>query len=86
MITLIFSLSGCGKKTINLDKYMTITATGYDTMGSASYEFDYDSDGKIRILDLVHVPYMPTDDELLSNTFKKDEVLEITSRYPLWYD
>ena len=54
MITIIFTLSGCGKKTINLDKYMTITATGYDTMGSASYEFDYDSfeadySGKIKI-------------------------------------
>lgn len=51
-----------------------------DPWGLVQVYFDYDSDGKIRILDLVHVPYMPTDDELLSNTLIKDEVLEMKDK------
>lgn len=34
------SLTGCGKTKVDLNKYVTIKAQGYDTMGTASYEFD----------------------------------------------
>lgn len=54
MATAIFILAGCGKTTIKLNKYVTITAEGYDSMGTASYEFDYDTfkkdySGKIKV-------------------------------------
>lgn len=50
---MMFALTGCGKITVNLDKYVTITAEGYDSMGTASYDFDYDAfkkdySGKIK--------------------------------------
>ena len=41
--TMMFALTGCGKTTVNLDKYVTITTEGYDSMGVASYEFDSDA-------------------------------------------
>lgn len=40
---MMFALTGCGKTTVKLDKYVTITAEGYDSMGTASYDFDYDA-------------------------------------------
>ncbi|MGN1197930.1 MAG: hypothetical protein ACI4TA_10035 [Acetatifactor sp.] len=50
---MMFALTGCGKTTVKLDKYVTITAEGYDSMGTASYDFDYDAfkkdySGKIK--------------------------------------
>lgn len=47
-------LTGCGMTTVDLNEYMSITSYGYDTMGRASYEFDYDQfeqdySGKIKI-------------------------------------
>lgn len=36
-------LTGCGATTVNLNKYITIAASGYDSMGTASYTFDYDA-------------------------------------------
>ncbi len=49
-----FSLAGCGKTTVNLNKYVTITAEGYDSMGRADYRFDTDAfnkdySGKIKL-------------------------------------
>lgn len=54
MLVAIFALTGCGKTTVKLDKYITINAAGYDSMGSASYMFDYDAfkkdySGKIKL-------------------------------------
>lgn len=51
---MMFALAGCGKTTVKLDKYVTIKAEGYDSMGTASYEFDYkafekDYSGKIKL-------------------------------------
>ncbi|MGN1105824.1 MAG: hypothetical protein ACI4RH_04170 [Huintestinicola sp.] len=33
-------LTGCGKTTINVNDYLTIDASGFDTAGKASYHFD----------------------------------------------
>ena len=49
----VFALSGCGSTTIDLNKYVTIEAEGYDSMGTVTYIFDYeafekDYDGKIK--------------------------------------
>lgn len=54
MSVFIFALTGCGKTTVKLNKYVTITADGYDSMGTASYEFDCDAfkkdySGKIKL-------------------------------------
>ena len=48
-----FALTGCGSTTIDLNKYVTIEAEGYDSMGTLNYTFDYeafekDYDGKIK--------------------------------------
>lgn len=48
----VFALSGCGSTTIDLNKYVTIEAEGYDSMGTLRYTFDHkafekDYDGKI---------------------------------------
>jgi len=40
---MLLAVTGCGKTTVKLDKYITITAKGYDSMGTASYMFDYDA-------------------------------------------
>lgn len=47
------ALSGCGSTTIDLNKYVTIEAEGYDSMGRLNVTFDYDAfekdyDGKIK--------------------------------------
>lgn len=39
----MFLMSGCGKTTVKLDDYVIITTEGYDTRGTATFEFDYDS-------------------------------------------
>ena len=49
----VFALSGCGSTTIDLNKYITIEAEGYDSMGTLRCTFDYeafekDYDGKIK--------------------------------------
>lgn len=49
----VFALSGCGSTTIDLNKYVTIEAEGYDSMGTLNCTFDYeafekDYDGKIK--------------------------------------
>ena len=54
MFVTMFGLTGCGKTTVNLDKYITVNVEGYDSMGTASYEFDYDAfendySGKIKL-------------------------------------
>ena len=51
---MIFALTGCGKTTINLNKYISISAEGYDSMGKAKYSFDSealmrDYSGKISL-------------------------------------
>ena len=53
MLVTMFGLTGCGKTTVNLNEYVTINVEGYDSMGTASYEFDYDAfendySGKIK--------------------------------------
>lgn len=50
----MFALTGCGKTTVNLNKYITIQCEGYDSLGTASYTFDYeafekDYSGKIKL-------------------------------------
>lgn len=50
---MMLALTGCGKTTVKLDKYVTITSEGYDSMGTVSYDFDYDAfkkdySGKIK--------------------------------------
>ena len=42
MITML-ALSGCGAKKISLNDYVTIEVNGYDSMGEATYSFDYES-------------------------------------------
>ncbi|MDE5679927.1 MAG: hypothetical protein K2I01_05785 [Lachnospiraceae bacterium] len=50
----MFALTGCGKTTVNLNKYITIECAGYDSLGTASFSFDYeafekDYSGKIKL-------------------------------------
>ena len=40
---MVFTLSGCGATTIDLNKYVTIEAGGYDSMGTLTSIFDYDA-------------------------------------------
>lgn len=35
-----FLMAGCGKTTVDLNKYITIETSGYDSMGMATYHFD----------------------------------------------
>ena len=47
-------LTGCGSTTVQLNKYVKIEASGYESMGTASYSFDYDAfekdySGKIKL-------------------------------------
>lgn len=47
-------LTGCGKTTVNLNKYIEIDVSGYDTVGTARAEYDYDAlrddlKGKIKV-------------------------------------
>ena len=49
----VCALSGCGSTTINLNKYVTIEAEGYNSMGTVRCTLDYeafekDYDGKIK--------------------------------------
>lgn len=49
----VFALTGCGSATIDLNKYITIEAEGYDSMGRIKCAFDYeafeeDYGGKIK--------------------------------------
>ena len=51
---MFFALTGCGKKTVKLNDYVNFSVDGYDSMGTLSYEFDYDTfkkdyAGKIKI-------------------------------------
>lgn len=53
-VIMLFALNGCGKQTIDLNKYVTITSEGFDSMGTASYDVDYDAylkdyEGKIKV-------------------------------------
>lgn len=43
MLMIMSVLTGCGKATIDLNKYITIEADGYDSKGTATYTFDYDA-------------------------------------------
>lgn len=50
----LFALTGCGKTTVNLNKYITIECEGYDSLGTATFTFDYeafekDYSGKIKL-------------------------------------
>lgn len=54
ILVTMLGLTGCGKTTVDLNKYITINVEGYDSMGTASYEFDYDAfkndySGKIKL-------------------------------------
>jgi hypothetical protein len=72
-MVMMFALTGCGKTTVKLDKYVTITTDGYDSMGTASYSFDYeafeeDYSGKIKISnDTNTLFWRGTAEELLLN-------------------
>ena len=39
----MFAFTGCGTRTVDLNDYVTITAEGYNTRGTAYYEFDTDA-------------------------------------------
>lgn len=41
LILLMFGLTGCGVVTVNLNDYVTVKYDGYDTLGTAKYQFDY---------------------------------------------
>ena len=43
VVITMFALTGCGAKKISLNDYITIKADGYDSMGEATYSFDYES-------------------------------------------
>jgi len=50
---LILSCAGCGKKKVNLNKYLIVTESGYDGIGNVEYKFDKeafikDYSGKIK--------------------------------------
>ena len=50
----MLALTGCGSSTINLNKYVTIEASGYNSVGTISYKFDEDAlckdySGKIKV-------------------------------------
>ena len=54
MGVLTLSMTGCGKTKIDLNKYMTVDVEGYDSFGTADYNFDYDKflddyEGKIKV-------------------------------------
>ena len=54
MAVAMFALTGCGKTTVNLNTYITIRCEGYDSLGTASFTFDYeafekDYSGKIKL-------------------------------------
>lgn len=53
IVIMMLAFTGCGKTTVKLNKYITITTDGYDSMGTATYVFDYDAfeedySGKIK--------------------------------------
>ena len=43
VVATMFMLTGCGAKKISLNDYISIEADGYDSMGEATYSFDYES-------------------------------------------
>lgn len=50
----LLALTGCGQTTVDLNKYITIETSGYDSIGTASVSFDYDAfnedySGKIKL-------------------------------------
>lgn len=54
IVVAMFALTGCGKTTVNLNQYITIVCEGYDSLGTASFTFDYeafekDYSGKIKL-------------------------------------
>lgn len=54
IVVAMFALTGCGKTTVNLNQYITIVCEGYDSLGTASFIFDYeafekDYSGKIKL-------------------------------------
>lgn len=40
-VILLMWLTGCGKKTVALDDYIKVSATGYDSIGTAEVSLDY---------------------------------------------
>lgn len=42
MLVIMLALTGCGEKRVKLNKYLTITCEGYDTVGTATATFDYE--------------------------------------------
>lgn len=36
------ALTGCGRSSVNLNDYLTLTSSGYNTVGTAGYTFDYE--------------------------------------------
>lgn len=43
MISMLFSGCGLFSKSVSLNKYVTISSEGYDSCGTADYDFDYDA-------------------------------------------
>ena len=42
LLSSCFALTGCGKTSIDLNQYLTLTSSGYDTVGTAGYTIDYE--------------------------------------------
>lgn len=40
LLAVPFAMTSCGRKTINLNDYVTIETEGYDTVGKVHYYFD----------------------------------------------
>lgn len=56
MTVMAFMFTGCGSTKVDLNKYITIEAEGYNAIGTANYSFDYeqfyeDYNAKIKISD-----------------------------------
>ena len=56
MTVMAFMFTGCGSTKVDLNKYITIEADGYNAIGTANYSFDYeqfyeDYNAKIKISD-----------------------------------
>lgn len=74
-----FSLTGCGKTTIDLNKYITIKSEGHDKVGTASYTFDEEA-FKNDYADKIEVKSTPNEEIALESRFGESP-WEILKRY-----
>ena len=78
-------LTGCGSKTIDLNEYVTVGATGYDTVGEWTYSFDvekFDKDwaDKMKLSDSMKELYGTPDSMSEKNEILNDAIELCVSR------